>query len=53
VRKDTSAFDKHYVEKHIPPVKKVPGSRHYEVSHVVLCARACILERGDRPETMP
>jgi uncharacterized protein (TIGR02118 family) len=30
--KDTAAFDKHYVEKHVPIVKKIPGLRKYEVS---------------------
>jgi uncharacterized protein (TIGR02118 family) len=30
--KDTAAFDKHYVEKHIPLAKKIPGLRKYEVS---------------------
>jgi uncharacterized protein (TIGR02118 family) len=29
---DKAAFDKHYVEKHIPLVKKIPGLRKYEVS---------------------
>jgi uncharacterized protein (TIGR02118 family) len=31
--KDTAAFDKYYVEKHIPIAKKIPGLRKYEVSH--------------------
>ena len=31
--KVTAAFDKHYVEKHIPLAKKIPGLRKYEVSH--------------------
>jgi uncharacterized protein (TIGR02118 family) len=30
--KDVAAFDKHYVEKHIPLVRKIPGLRKYEVS---------------------
>jgi uncharacterized protein (TIGR02118 family) len=30
--KDKAAFDKHYVEKHIPLAKKIPGLRKYEVS---------------------
>jgi uncharacterized protein (TIGR02118 family) len=30
--KDTASFDKHYVEKHIPIAKKVPGLRKYEIS---------------------
>jgi uncharacterized protein (TIGR02118 family) len=30
--KDTAAFDKHYAEKHVPIVKKIPGLRKYEVS---------------------
>jgi uncharacterized protein (TIGR02118 family) len=30
--KDKAAFDKHYVEKHIPLAKKIPGVRKYEVS---------------------
>ena len=31
--KDTSAFDKHYFEKHVPIAKKLPGLRKYSVSH--------------------
>ena len=31
--KDAAAFDKYYVEKHIPIAKKIPGLRKYEVSH--------------------
>jgi uncharacterized protein (TIGR02118 family) len=31
--KDTAAFDKYYVDKHIPIAKKIPGLRKYEVSH--------------------
>jgi uncharacterized protein (TIGR02118 family) len=30
--KDTATFDKHYVEKHIPLAKKIPGLKKYEVS---------------------
>jgi len=30
--KDAAAFDKHYVEKHIPLAKKIPGVRKYEIS---------------------
>lgn len=30
--KDTSAFDKHYFDKHVPLAKKIPGVRKYEVS---------------------
>jgi uncharacterized protein (TIGR02118 family) len=30
--KDTSAFDKHYFEKHVPIAKKLPGLRKYSVS---------------------
>jgi uncharacterized protein (TIGR02118 family) len=30
--KDTAAFDKHYVDKHIPLAKKIPGLRKYEIS---------------------
>ena len=30
---DASAFDKHYVEKHVPIAKKIPGLRKYEISH--------------------
>jgi uncharacterized protein (TIGR02118 family) len=30
--KDKAAFDKHYVEKHIPLAKKIPGVRKYRVS---------------------
>lgn len=29
---DKAAFDKHYIEKHIPLAKKIPGLRKYEVS---------------------
>jgi uncharacterized protein (TIGR02118 family) len=30
--KDTAAFDKHYVETHIPLAKKIPGLRKCEIS---------------------
>jgi uncharacterized protein (TIGR02118 family) len=30
--RDTAAFDKHYVERHVPLAKKIPGLRKYEVS---------------------
>ncbi len=30
--KDAAAFDKYYVEKHIPIAKKIPGLRKYDVS---------------------
>jgi len=30
--KDAAAFDKHYVEKHIPLAKTIPGVRKYEIS---------------------
>jgi uncharacterized protein (TIGR02118 family) len=30
--KDTSAFDRHYLEKHVPIAKKLPGLRKYTVS---------------------
>ena len=30
--KDPAAFDKHYVETHIPIAKKIPGLRSYAVS---------------------
>jgi uncharacterized protein (TIGR02118 family) len=29
---DAAAFDKHYVEKHIPIAKKIPGLRKYDLS---------------------
>jgi uncharacterized protein (TIGR02118 family) len=29
---DKAAFDKHYVEKHIPLAKKIPGLRKYELT---------------------
>src|ERR1700722_19838159 len=29
---DTTAFDKHYFEKHVPLAKKIPGLRKYEVN---------------------
>jgi uncharacterized protein (TIGR02118 family) len=31
--KDATAFDKYYVETHIPIAKRIPGLRKYEVSH--------------------
>lgn len=30
--KDATAFDKHYVDKHVPLAKKIPGVRKYEIS---------------------
>jgi uncharacterized protein (TIGR02118 family) len=30
--KDPAAFDKHYLEVHVPLAKKLPGLRRYEVS---------------------
>jgi uncharacterized protein (TIGR02118 family) len=30
--KDKAAFDKHYVETHVPIAKRIPGMRKYEVS---------------------
>lgn len=30
--KDPAAFDRHYVEVHVPLAKKLPGLRTYEVS---------------------
>lgn len=30
--KDAAAFDKHYIETHIPLAKKIPGLRKFEVS---------------------
>ena len=30
--KDAAAFDKYYVETHIPLAKKIPGLRKYEIS---------------------
>jgi uncharacterized protein (TIGR02118 family) len=30
--KDAAAFDKYYVETHIPIAKKIPGLKKYEVS---------------------
>jgi uncharacterized protein (TIGR02118 family) len=29
---DTAAFDKYYIEKHVPIAKKIPGLRKYEIS---------------------
>lgn len=29
---DAAAFDKHYLEKHVPIAKRIPGLRKYEVS---------------------
>ncbi len=31
--KDVAAFDKHYLETHVPIAKRLPGLRKYEVSH--------------------
>lgn len=30
--KDAAAFDKHYVETHIPLAKKIPGLRKFEIN---------------------
>lgn len=30
--KDTTAFNRHYFDKHIPLAKKIPGLQKYEVS---------------------
>jgi len=30
--RDAAAFDKHYTERHIPIVKKIPGLRKYTIS---------------------
>jgi len=30
--KDAAAFDKYYLDKHVPIAKKIPGLRKYEVS---------------------
>jgi uncharacterized protein (TIGR02118 family) len=30
--RDASAFDRHYVDTHVPLAKKMPGLRKYEVS---------------------
>ena len=30
--KDAAAFDKYYVDKHVPIAKKIPGVRKYEIS---------------------
>jgi uncharacterized protein (TIGR02118 family) len=38
--KDAAAFDKYYVEKHIPIAKKIPGLRKYEVSTGAVAAPA-------------
>ena len=32
IPKDPAAFDRHYVDVHIPTAKKLPGLRKYEVS---------------------
>src|SRR5690242_17882737 len=29
---DPAAFDKHYIENHVPLAKKIPGLRKYEIS---------------------
>jgi uncharacterized protein (TIGR02118 family) len=38
--KDAAAFDKYYVEKHIPMAKRIPGLRKYEVSTGAVAAPA-------------
>ncbi len=30
--KDRAAFDRYYLEQHVPIAKKVPGLRHYEIT---------------------
>jgi uncharacterized protein (TIGR02118 family) len=37
--KDTTAFDKHYFETHVPLAKKLPGLRKYEVSRGPIATR--------------
>jgi uncharacterized protein (TIGR02118 family) len=31
--KDAVAFDKHYLETHVPIAKRIPGLKRYEISH--------------------
>src|SRR5436190_19486973 len=38
--KDPVAFDKHYVEVHVPLAKKLPGLRKYDVSRGSIVAPA-------------
>jgi uncharacterized protein (TIGR02118 family) len=37
---DTTAFDKHYAEKHIQIAKKIPGLRKYEISQGLVATPA-------------
>jgi len=30
--RDPAAFDKHYLEKHVPLAKRIPGVKKYEIS---------------------
>jgi len=39
--KDPEAFDKHYVQVHVPLAKRLPGLRKYEVSRRPVLASAC------------
>lgn len=38
--KDAAAFDKYYVETHVPIAKNIPGLRKYEVSRGVVASPA-------------
>jgi len=36
--KDTAAFDRYYVDTHVPLAKKIPGMRKYEISKGTVAA---------------
>jgi uncharacterized protein (TIGR02118 family) len=38
--RDAAAFDKHYIEKHVPLAKKLPGLKKYEISQGVVATPA-------------
>ncbi|MHB8414210.1 MAG: EthD family reductase [Acidiferrobacteraceae bacterium] len=46
---DPAAFDKHYVDVHIPLAKNLPGLKRYEVSNgsIVALAGTTILSCGN------
>jgi uncharacterized protein (TIGR02118 family) len=38
--RDGAAFDKYYVETHVPLAKRIPGLRKYEISHGAVASPA-------------
>jgi uncharacterized protein (TIGR02118 family) len=38
--KDAAAFDKYYLESHVPIAKKIPGLRKYEISRGAIATPA-------------